>query len=128
MMLSTFNKSLYVHIIKRCLVIFETFDQSDEETYSINSKIHIRRQIQRPRQWQRQIHLEKKRAILESCELWDTDNNFDNHCELTIKSDTDWTAIPDICHFFTRTHLESWKFYTRKVRKFTTNLPRDKTA
>ena len=30
--------------------------------------------------------------------------------------------------FFTFTHFESWKFYTRKVRKFTTNLPRDKTA
>ena len=30
-------------------------------------------------------------------------------------------AIPDICHFFTLTHFESWKFYTRKVRKFTTN-------
>ena len=29
--------------------------------------------------------------------------------------------IPDICHFFTLTHFESWKFYTRKVRKFTTN-------
>ena len=23
--------------------------------------------------------------------------------------------------FFTLTHFESWKFYTRKVRKFTTN-------
>ena len=30
--------------------------------------------------------------------------------------------------FFTLIHFESWKFYTRKVRKFTTNLPRDKTA
>ena len=30
--------------------------------------------------------------------------------------------------FFTRTHLESWKFYTRKVRKFATKVPRDKTA
>ena len=30
-------------------------------------------------------------------------------------------CIPDICHFFTLTHFESWKFYTRKVRKFTTN-------
>ena len=29
--------------------------------------------------------------------------------------------IPDICHFFSLTHFESWKFYTRKVRKFTTN-------
>ena len=29
---------------------------------------------------------------------------------------------------FTLTNVESWKFYTRKVRKFTTNLPRDKTA
>ena len=36
--------------------------------------------------------------------------------------------IPDICHFFTLAHFEFWKFYTRKVRKFTTNLPRDKTA
>ena len=33
-------------------------------------------------------------------------------------------CIPDICHFFTLTHFESWKFYTRKVRKFTTNLPK----
>ena len=32
--------------------------------------------------------------------------------------------IPDICHFFTLTHFESWKFYTRKVRKFTTYLPK----
>ena len=30
-------------------------------------------------------------------------------------------SIPDICHFFTLTHFESWKFYIRKVRKFTTN-------
>ena len=30
--------------------------------------------------------------------------------------------------FFTLTHFESWKFYTRKVRKFTTNLPRNKTT
>ena len=37
-------------------------------------------------------------------------------------------SIPDICHFFTLTHFESWKFYTQKVRKFTTNLPRDKTT
>ena len=36
--------------------------------------------------------------------------------------------IPDICLFFTLTHFESWKFYTRKVRKFMTNMPRDKTA
>ena len=26
--------------------------------------------------------------------------------------------------FFTRTHFKSWKFYTRKVRKFTTKLPK----
>ena len=26
--------------------------------------------------------------------------------------------------FFTLTHFESWKIYTRKVRKFTTNLPK----
>ena len=26
--------------------------------------------------------------------------------------------------FFTRTHFESWKFYTRKVRKSPTNLPK----
>ena len=32
--------------------------------------------------------------------------------------------IPDICHFFTLTHFDSWKFYTRKVRKFTTYLPK----
>merc|ERR1712001_476012 len=30
-------------------------------------------------------------------------------------------SIPDICHFFTLTHFETWKFYTQKVRKFTTN-------
>ena len=30
--------------------------------------------------------------------------------------------------FFTLTHFESWKFYIRKVRKFTTNLPPDKTT
>ena len=30
--------------------------------------------------------------------------------------------------FFTRTHFESYKFYTRKVRKFTTKLLRNKTA
>ena len=34
------------------------------------------------------------------------------------------TSIHDICHFFTLTHFESWKFYTRKVRKFTTYLPK----
>ena len=33
--------------------------------------------------------------------------------------------IPEICHFFTHKHFESWKFYTRKVRKFTTKLPRN---
>ena len=33
--------------------------------------------------------------------------------------------IPDICHFFyTHTHFKSWKFYTRKMRKFTTKLPK----
>ena len=26
--------------------------------------------------------------------------------------------------FFTRTHFKSWKFYTRKMRKFTTKLPK----
>ena len=33
--------------------------------------------------------------------------------------------IPDICHLFTLTHFKSWKFYTRKVRKITTNLPKN---
>ena len=27
-------------------------------------------------------------------------------------------------NFFTRTHFKSWKFYTRKMRKFTTKLPK----
>ena len=31
------------------------------------------------------------------------------------------THIPHICHFFTRTHFKSWKFYTRKVRKLRQN-------
>ena len=31
--------------------------------------------------------------------------------------------IPDICHYFTLTHFESWKFYTWKVRKFIVRFP-----
>ena len=33
-----------------------------------------------------------------------------------------------ILFFYTRTHFDSCKFYTWKVRKFTTKLPSDKTA
>ena len=34
------------------------------------------------------------------------------------------TRIPYICHFFTRTHFKLWRFYTWKVLKFTTKLPK----
>ena len=33
------------------------------------------RQIQRQRQWQKQRHFENRRAILETCDIWDTDYN-----------------------------------------------------
>ena len=37
---------------------------------------------------------------------------------------TQWNSESmEVCHFFTLTHFESWKFYTRKVHKFTTYLP-----
>ena len=39
------------------LVTFETFDQSDEETWPDQKKAQRQRQIQTQRQWQRQIHL-----------------------------------------------------------------------
>ena len=35
-----------------------------------------------------------------------------------------WQANLIFDIFFTRTHFKSWKFYTRKVRKFTTKLPK----
>ena len=51
------------------LVTFETFDPSDEETWP----------DQRKRQWQRQIHWEHlQRAILVTCDIWDTDYISDN--------------------------------------------------
>ena len=40
------------------LVTFETYDQSDYETWPDQQKGSWQRQIQRQRQWQRQIHLE----------------------------------------------------------------------
>ena len=34
--------------------------------------------------------------------------------------------IPDICHFFTLTYFEAWKFYTQKCVNSRQKLPRDK--
>ena len=36
--------------------------------------------------------------------------------------------IPDICHFFTLTYFEAWKFYTQKCVNLRQKLPRDKIA
>ena len=58
---------------------FETIDRSDEETWPDQKERQLQWQIQRQRQWQRQIHLESTfKEILETCEIWDTDYNFDN--------------------------------------------------
>ena len=38
------------------------------------------------------------------------------------------TDIPDICHFFTLTYFEAWKFYTQKCVNLRQKLPRDKIA
>ena len=37
-------------------------------------------------------------------------------------------CIPHICHFFTLTHFQAWKFYTQKRVNLRQKLPRDKTA
>ena len=37
-------------------------------------------------------------------------------------------CIPDICHFFTLTYFEAWKFYTQKCVNLRQKLPRDKIA
>ena len=37
-------------------------------------------------------------------------------------------CILDICHFFTLTHIEVWKFYTQKRVNLRQKRPRDKTA
>ena len=51
----------------------ETFDQRDEATW------RWQWQIQRQRQWQRQINWEHlQRAILVTCDIWDTDYISDN--------------------------------------------------
>ena len=37
-------------------------------------------------------------------------------------------VIPDICHLFTPTHFEAWKFYTQKRENSRQKFTRDKTA
>ena len=37
-------------------------------------------------------------------------------------------TIPHICHFFTLTHFQAWKFFTQKRVNLRQKLPRDKTA
>ena len=38
------------------------------------------------------------------------------------------SPIPHICHFFTLTHFQAWKFFTQKRINLRQKLPRDKTA
>ena len=48
------------------------------------------------------------------------------HCCLLVKIGNT-KCIPDICHFFTPTHFEAWKFYTQKCVNSRQKWPRDKT-